>query len=144
MASATVCATQEEEEDATILRFPKEFTGTETLFISEVNLLLEHRKSQNENADDDQELSEVFQKTLEYTQRFSRFKNRETIQAVRSRLTQQQNPELHKFEKAQLANLCPDTAEEGRSLIPSLEGRLDDGELQELLDDLQTHRDHQG
>ena len=28
-------------------------------------------------------------------------------------------------------------------LLFSLEGRLDDGELQELLDDLQTHRDHQ-
>ena len=31
---------------------------------------------------------------------------------------------LHKFELAALANLCPESPEEARSLIPSLEGRL--------------------
>ena len=41
------------------------------------------RKQQNENAEDEQELSEVFMKTLNYTNRFSKFKNRETITAVR-------------------------------------------------------------
>ena len=60
-----------------------EFEGAETLLVSEVNMLLEHRKTQNESADDDQELSEVFKKTLEYTQRFSKYKNRESIAAVR-------------------------------------------------------------
>ena len=47
------------------------------------------RKQQNENAEDEQELSEVFMKTLNYTNRFSKFKNRETITAVR-RFTPQQ------------------------------------------------------
>ena len=46
-------------------------------------MLLEHRKQQNESAEDEQELSEVFMKTLNYTARFSRFKNRETIASVR-------------------------------------------------------------
>ena len=32
---------------------------------------------------------------------------------------------LHKFELAALANLCPESPEEARSLIPSLEGRYD-------------------
>ena len=41
------------------------------------------RKQQNESAEEEQELSEVFMKTLQYTQRFSKFKNRETIAAVR-------------------------------------------------------------
>ena len=41
------------------------------------------RKQQNESAEEEQELSEVFMKTLSYTQRFSRFKNRETIASVR-------------------------------------------------------------
>ena len=50
---------------------------------SEVFMLLEHRKAQNENTEEDQEMSEVFMKTLNYTQRFSRFKNRETIAQVR-------------------------------------------------------------
>ena len=60
-----------------------EFENAETLLISEVHMLLEHRKAQNESAEDEQELSEVFMKTLNYTQRFSKFKNRETIAAVR-------------------------------------------------------------
>lgn len=60
-----------------------EFENSETLLNSEVHMLLEHRKQQNESAEDEQELSEVFMKTLNYTARFSRFKNRETITAVR-------------------------------------------------------------
>ena len=46
-------------------------------------MLLDHRKQQNESAEEEQELSEVFMKTLNYTQRFSKFKNRETIAAIR-------------------------------------------------------------
>ncbi|KAG7242919.1 hypothetical protein INR49_017730, partial [Caranx melampygus] len=104
------------EEDASQLLFPKEFESAETLLNSEVHMLLEHRKQQNESAEDEQELSEVFMKTLNYTARFSRFKNRETITAVRSLLLQKK---LHKFELASLANLCPEAAEEAKALIPA-------------------------
>uniref|UniRef100_A0A7M4END7 RNA polymerase II subunit D n=1 Tax=Crocodylus porosus TaxID=8502 RepID=A0A7M4END7_CROPO len=96
------------EEDASQLVFPKEFETAETLLNSEVHMLLEHRKQQNESAEDEQELSEVFMKTLNYTARFSRFKNRETIASVRS-----------------------------------LEGRFEDEELQQILDDIQTKRSFQ-
>ena len=51
--------------------------------VSGLNHLLFYRKTQNESAEEEQELSEVFMKTLQYTQRFSKFKNRETIAAVR-------------------------------------------------------------
>ncbi|XP_028394234.1 DNA-directed RNA polymerase II subunit RPB4-like [Dendronephthya gigantea] len=129
------------EEDATELQFPKEFENAETLLNSEVFMLLEHRKAQSEGAEqDEQELSDVFMKTLEYTQKFSRYKNRETIASVRSLLGKKK---LHKFELACLANLCPETAEEAKSLIPSLEGRFEDDDLQQLLDDIQTHRSFQ-
>lgn len=128
------------EEDASQLIFPKEFETAETLLNSEVHMLLEHRKQQNESAEDEQELSEVFMKTLNYTARFSRFKNRETIASVRSLLLQKK---LHKFELACLANLCPETAEESKALIPSLEGRFEDEELQQILDDIQTKRSFQ-
>ena len=49
------------EEDASDLVFPKEFedNDTKTLLISEVNILLEHRKKQNESAEEEQEFSEV-------------------------------------------------------------------------------------
>ena len=60
-----------------------EFESAETLLNSEVYMLLEHRKTQNEGTEEEQELSEVFIKTLNYTQKFSRYKNRETIAQVR-------------------------------------------------------------
>ncbi|XP_034082776.1 DNA-directed RNA polymerase II subunit RPB4 isoform X3 [Gymnodraco acuticeps] len=115
-ACSTNTSVGDVEEDASQLLFPKEFESSETLLNSEVHMLLEHRKQQNESAEDEQELSEVFMKTLNYTARFSRFKNRETITAVRSLLLQKK---LHKFELASLANLCPEAAEEGKALIPS-------------------------
>lgn len=60
-----------------------EFENAETLLISEVHMLLEHRKAQNESAEEEQEFSEVFMKTLTYTNRFRKFKNKETISSVR-------------------------------------------------------------
>ncbi|XP_014208964.1 DNA-directed RNA polymerase II 16 kDa polypeptide [Copidosoma floridanum] len=125
------------EEDATELQFPKEFENAETLLISEVHMLLEHRKAQNESAEEEQEFSEVFMKSLTYTNRFRKFKNKETIAAVRNLLSQKK---LHKFELASIANLCPETPEEAKALIPSLEGRLEDEELRTILDDIQTKR----
>lgn len=125
------------EEDAADLQFPKEFENAETLLISEVHMLLEHRKAQNESAEDEQEFSEVFMKSLTYTNRFRKFKNKETISAVRNLLSQKK---LHKFELASLANLCPETPEEAKALIPSLDGRLEEEELRAILDDIQTKR----
>lgn len=139
-ASAPSYVLESVEEDAGELQFPKEFENAETLLISEVLMLLEHRKQQNENAEEEQELPEVFMKTLNYCQRFSRFRNRETISAVRSLLTQKK---VHKFELAQLSNLCPETPEEAKTLIPSLEGRFEDEELRQILDDIQTQRSFQ-
>uniref|UniRef100_A0A4W5M481 RNA polymerase Rpb4/RPC9 core domain-containing protein n=1 Tax=Hucho hucho TaxID=62062 RepID=A0A4W5M481_9TELE len=85
------------EEDVSQLLFPKEFENAETLLNSEVHMLLEHRKQQNESAEDEQDL--LLQK------------------------------KLHKFELASLANL--------------LEGRFEDEELQQILDDIQTKRSFQ-
>ena len=76
---------------------------------SEVKILLEHRQTSDGN--EDMELSEVFQKTLDYCKRFSKFKNKETIVNVRTTLTTKR---LHKFEIAALANLCPETADEAK------------------------------
>ena len=136
------------EENAAELQFPKEFESadTKTLLISEVHILLEHRKQQNENAEEEQEFSEVFMKTLNYTQRFAKFKNMENIAGVRQLLTNKNLiKKIHKFEMAQLANLCPETPEEAKSLIPSLEAeeRFTDEELATILDDIQTKRSFQ-
>ncbi|XP_046669532.1 DNA-directed RNA polymerase II subunit Rpb4 [Homalodisca vitripennis] len=125
------------DEDAADLQFPKEFENAETLLISEVHMLLEHRKAQNESAEEEQEFSDVFMKTLTYTDRFRKFKNKEIIASVRNLLTQKK---LHKFELASIANLCPETPEEAKALIPSLEGRFEDEELRQILEDIQTKR----
>lgn len=60
-----------------------EFENAETLLISEVHMLLDHRKKQNESADEEQEFSDVFVKTYTYTDIFRKFKNKETISSVR-------------------------------------------------------------
>lgn len=60
-----------------------EFENAEALLISEVSLLLEHRSQQNENSEDEQALSDVFQKTREYCRRFGKLKNNESITRVR-------------------------------------------------------------
>lgn len=132
----------EVEEDASDLKFPPEFNKASTLLISEVAFILDARKQQNESAEEEQEFTEVFMKTLNYTQRFAKFKNMENIASIRSLLT---NKKIHKFELAALANLCPETPEEAKSLIPSLEGagRFDDEELASILDDIQTKRSFQ-
>ena len=48
-----------------------------------INSFLVNRRAQNERSEDEKELPPVFMKTLEYCERFSRFKNKETIIAVR-------------------------------------------------------------
>uniref|UniRef100_A0A914C9N4 RNA polymerase Rpb4/RPC9 core domain-containing protein n=1 Tax=Acrobeloides nanus TaxID=290746 RepID=A0A914C9N4_9BILA len=134
---ATTSQAQETvDEDAAELKFPKEFEvpGCDALMISEVFLLLDHRRKQSEQKEEIEDMSEVFLKTLNYTRRLSRFKSRETIRAVRGIFAGKLM--LHKFEVAQIANLCPETAEEAKALIPSLENKMEDDELEELLKDL--------
>ncbi|VDN82104.1 unnamed protein product [Brugia pahangi] len=128
------------DEDATELKFPKEFEQADTLLTSEVYLLLEHRRQQSEQKEEIDEMSDVFVKTLNYTRRMARFKNRETIRAVRTLLA---TKPLHKFEVAQIANLCPETSEEAKALIPSLENKMEDDELDEVLKDLHSKKTFQ-
>lgn len=62
-------------------------------------------------------VTQRFTKTLNYCQRFSKFENRSTIKAIRQMLNAKK---LHRFELAALANLCPETPEEAKALIPRL------------------------
>lgn len=120
-----------EEEDAALLKFPKEFENAQTLTISEVLKILENREEQSKKADSGQKPNEVFVKTLTHCRQFNRLgENREKISAVRRLL---QDKKLHNFELAQLANLCPDTAEEARTFIPSLENNFKDEDITEIL-----------
>eukprot|EP01137_Pigoraptor_chileana_P027005 Opistho-2@9055 len=135
----------QQEEDATELRFGTVFNNAHCLLLSEVRVLLEGRLEESKKLESqgfEQSLPEAFTKTLSYAQKFSSFQNGEAIMEIRKSLLE--DKKLHEFEVASLANLCPETVEEAKSLIPSLMGRYEnDDDLQELLDVIKNYKDFQ-
>ncbi|CAN6605019.1 DNA-directed RNA polymerase II subunit Rpb4p [Trichomonascus vanleenenianus] len=156
-----------EDEDATQLKLGPEFSVTQinhegaevpliALNLSETRLLikaaLKNRRDAamgvrpneeiNDNDDEEEDFSnsnEVLRKTQEYLAVFSRFKNEHTVQAVDSLLRSDDMRDLHPFEIAQLGSLTCDEAEEAKTLVPSLENKKTDQELQVLLDQLRRY-----
>ncbi|KAF0987047.1 hypothetical protein HZS_2660 [Henneguya salminicola] len=136
------------EEDSTLLIFPPgkglfnkiEFEDSDTLLISEVFMLLQHRRKAGiESGEiDSSEIPEVFSKTYKYTEIFNRYKSIESISVARNILSKSFT-KLHPFETAALANLCPSLAEEAKKLIPSLRNKIEDEELQEILDEVRPY-----
>ncbi|KAF7370277.1 hypothetical protein MSAN_00659000 [Mycena sanguinolenta] len=124
---------QNEEEDAAALKLGVEFNNAGCLLISEVKYLLENR-------DKDAPDTKVYNKTLEYVKTFTKFNTTDSASAVRDTLRRE--PALTQFETAQIANLCPATADEAKSVIPSLV-KIDDDRLEALLRDIQTMRKYQ-
>ncbi|ODV90390.1 hypothetical protein CANCADRAFT_13541, partial [Tortispora caseinolytica NRRL Y-17796] len=150
------------EEDATTLKFGPEFDlkqigndGNEamlmTLNLSEARLLiketLRHRNvnkrnveiDENNNEDDEMYYSrdnDVLRKTQEYLAMFARFRTDSTVDSVEHLLKGSATSSLHPFEIAQLGNLACDDSEEAKTLVPSLNGKISDSELQVLLDQL--------
>ncbi|EGG21635.1 DNA-directed RNA polymerase II subunit 4 [Cavenderia fasciculata] len=124
----------QEEEDLVTLQFPKDLQQAKFLLNSEVAIFLECRKEfESENQT---EFPQTFHKTLAYAERFSRYKNKTSIKQVRAALSKQN---LHEFEIASLANLCPENSDEAKSLIVSLK-RFDDDTIQAILDELSNLR----
>ncbi|KAL9613865.1 MAG: hypothetical protein Q9167_001602 [Letrouitia subvulpina] len=121
-----------DEEAAAELKLG-EFQDVPTLTLSEarllINAVMDHRrltKKVNE--------SEIYLKTQDYLDVFARFKQKENIEAVERMLAAK--TELELFERSQLGSLCCETAEEAKTLIPSLANKITDQDLQELLDDI--------
>ncbi|KNZ62723.1 DNA-directed RNA polymerase II subunit D [Puccinia sorghi] len=114
-----------QEEDASQLKLGKDvgsiiiimtrsisdFDMAGCLSISEVKLLLEQRAQPADTAS-----VKVYKKTHEYVNQFARFNSTDSAQAARQILSKDTN--LKPFELAQLASLCPEEAEEAKSLIP--------------------------
>jgi len=118
-----------DEEASTDLKLG-EFQNVPTLTLSEarllINAVMDHRKSQRKV-----EPTEVLIKTQDYLDVFARFKQKENIEAVERMLAA--HDELELFERSQLGSLCCESAEEAKTLIPSLAHKIGDAELQELL-----------
>ncbi|EAL92772.1 hypothetical protein KXW98_000333 [Aspergillus fumigatus] len=108
--------------------------NTHTLSLSEarlvINKVLENKRRGGKKYEEPENLT----KTLDYLEVFARFKDEENIKAVERLLNS--HTELEMFERSQLGSLCCDNAEEAKSLIPSLQHKISDADLQELLDEL--------
>jgi DNA-directed RNA polymerase II subunit RPB4 len=72
--------------------------------------------------------------TQRYLDAFARFTQKENVEAVERLLSAYK--QLAKFERAQLGTLCCETAEEAKTLIPSLQDKISDESLQELLEEI--------
>jgi len=116
-----------------------EFQNVTSLTHSEARLLIQavlsHRQK-SANADIPE--TEVLSKTKDYLDQFARFKKKENVSAVERLL--QMETDLAPFEKSQLGTLCCETAEEAKTLIPSLADKKSDDDLQELLDEITKFR----
>eukprot|EP01111_Echinosteliopsis_oligospora_P001757 TRINITY_DN1256_c0_g1_i1.p1 TRINITY_DN1256_c0_g1~~TRINITY_DN1256_c0_g1_i1.p1 ORF type:complete len:138 (-),score=37.40 TRINITY_DN1256_c0_g1_i1:44-457(-) len=128
--------TTNEEEDVSLLKLGSDFTDAPCLLNSEVAILLEYRKERERDA----ELSNMFNKTLAYAERFSRNKNKTSVKEIRGLLEQQRGDfRLRPYEVASIANLCPEAVDEAKSLIPSLSIYNDD-DLSLVLADLASFK----
>ncbi|KAL9278980.1 DNA-directed RNA polymerase II subunit 4 [Arabidopsis thaliana] len=143
----------EEEENAAELKIGDEFLKAKCLMNCEVSLILEHKFEQLQQISEDpmNQVSEsmlniveevmfapcrVFEKSLQYVKRFSRYKNPDAVRQVREILSRYQ---LTEFELCVLGNLCPETVEEAVAMVPSLKtkGRAHDDEaIEKMLNDL--------
>lgn len=76
---------------------------------------------------------------LKHARAFAMYRNTEAVEAVDRLLSQ--HTELAMFERAQLGSLgCQSADEAKKTLIPSLDGKIDDEALQNLLDQLGSLR----
>ncbi|KAJ4710456.1 DNA-directed RNA polymerase II subunit 4 [Melia azedarach] len=75
----------EEEENAAELKIGDEFLKAKCLMNCEVALILEHKYEQLQQTSDDpmNQVSQVFEKSLQYVKRFSRYKNPDAVRQVR-------------------------------------------------------------
>ncbi|GAA5972157.1 hypothetical protein JCM11641_002522 [Rhodosporidiobolus odoratus] len=127
-----------DDEDAAQLKFGPNFQDEDTqgnmLSISEVKLLIDNIAANDPLRVPD---NAIFNKTREYVETFARFHEQHVVANVRESM-----PDFHVYETVQLMNLCPMESEEAKALIPSL--KMEDEPLQTHLDNLSTHRKHQG
>ncbi|OCK88487.1 uncharacterized protein K441DRAFT_690580 [Cenococcum geophilum 1.58] len=82
--------------------------------------------------------SEPITKFIEYMEMFARFKQTENLHALSNVLDS--HPEFAPVERAQLGSLCCETADEAKTLIPSIANKISDADLQEMLDEMQKLR----
>eukprot|EP01130_Rhizamoeba_saxonica_P012828 TRINITY_DN5453_c0_g2_i1.p1 TRINITY_DN5453_c0_g2~~TRINITY_DN5453_c0_g2_i1.p1 ORF type:complete len:164 (-),score=46.99 TRINITY_DN5453_c0_g2_i1:35-466(-) len=129
------------DEDAETLSFGADFEKSRPLLMSEVALVMQTKTGPK---NDLTTVGDIFTKTLEYTQRFSRLKRKAEITEARAIL--EKYKDLHPFEAVQIANLAitsgmdeeGNIGEEAYELIPSLVSKVDETTIGELLQELDS------
>ncbi|KAK8150943.1 RNA polymerase B [Beauveria asiatica] len=104
-----------------------EFHNVDTLTLSEASLVLNALVAKRRN--DRKNVNET-----DYLDHFARFTQKENVEAVERLLST--HKDLAKFERAQLGSLCCETADEAKTLIPSLADKISDEDLKELLEEI--------
>lgn len=126
-----------EEEAGSTLNLG-DFQHVHCLSMSEARLIVlaifEHRRQKGRKPTSTESLT----KMQEYMDTYARFKSRAVTGELEGLMAQ--HPDLETFEKAQLTTLCPGDADEAKTLVPSLVGKIDDGTLNELLGQINGHR----
>ncbi|RHY86739.1 hypothetical protein DYB37_005120 [Aphanomyces astaci] len=135
-------------EDAAELNLGEDFQQETCLSNAEVAVILEKQKSDYESSE--KPLTSVFQKTYSYVQRFSGTKdpvaNQASVTELREALityeftrespddpTQAVEVRLEEFEIACLSNLNPEESEEAMALIPSMNKKFSEDDIEEIL-----------
>lgn len=77
--------------------------------------------------------NQALKQTMVYLTNFSRFRDQETVTAVTQLL---QSTNLHPFEIAQMGSLACEDADEAKTLIPSLNNKISDEDLERILKEL--------
>eukprot|EP01018_Ginkgo_biloba_P037361 Gb_13169 [translate_table: standard] len=125
-----------------------EFLKAKCLMNSEVALILERKYEQLQQMSEDpsSQVSQVFEKSLQYVRRFSRYKNPDAVKQVRDSVclyckthSVLSRNKLAEFELCVIGNLCPETVEEAKAMVPSIKtkGRMsDDEKIEKMLSDL--------
>ncbi|GJU10208.1 DNA-directed RNA polymerase II subunit 4 [Tanacetum coccineum] len=131
----------EEEENAAELKIGDEFLKAKCLMNCEVSLILDHKLEQLQAMSDDpsNQVSQVFEKSLQYVKRFSRYKNPDAVRQVREYPQLLSRHQLAEFELCVLGNLCPETVEEAIAMVPSIKSRgrgHDDEAIEKMLNDM--------
>ncbi|KAJ0121435.1 hypothetical protein N8I77_004380 [Diaporthe amygdali] len=122
------------DEDVSTNVILGEFQDVDTLTLSEASLVINALVAKRRNDRKGFQETEILAQTVDYLDAFARFKQKENVEAVERLLSSHKN--LNKFERAQIGSLCCDSAEEAKTLIPSLANKIDDDVLQDLLDQM--------
>ncbi|OQO06265.1 hypothetical protein B0A48_08853 [Cryoendolithus antarcticus] len=127
-----------DEEAGPTLRLG-EMSHSTPISVASANEILKSIATSRSQQNKDLPHNELTKKMTDYTETFARFKGGEIVSSVTSEAGTLGGV-LGEWEVAQLVSLCCDTPDEARTLIPSVEGKIEDEELRVVLDNISRLR----